>query len=103
MRDALDGAGLVELVGHANAVDQGDELLQEYRAARAVDVFGVPTLQLEGRKAMYGPILAVGPTGSDALALWRAVGDLLRRDAFFELKRWPRDLRPGGAPTGPSA
>jgi hypothetical protein len=103
LRDALDEAGLVELAGHANPVDHGDELLDEYRAARAADVFGVPTLQLDGGKVTYGPILAVGPTGPDALALWHAVEGLVRRDTFFELKRWPRDLRPGGAPTGPSA
>ena len=51
---------------------------------------------------MYGPILAVGPTGDDGVALWRAVAALLQRDVFFELKRWPRDVRPGGLPTGPS-
>ncbi len=103
LREALDEAGFLELAGHANAVDEGDGLLDEYRAARTADVFGVPTLRLDGGKTAYGPILAVGPTGPDALALWHGVEGLLRRDAFFELKRWPRDLRPGGAPTGPSA
>lgn len=103
VREAADEAGLDGLAGRASARELGDELLEEHRSARAADVFGVPTLQVDGGKPTYGPILAVGPTGEDGLALWRDVLGLLRRDAFFELKRWPRDLRPGGAPTGPSA
>jgi predicted DsbA family dithiol-disulfide isomerase len=100
VREAVDEAGFG---GRASARELGDELLEEYRSARAADVFGVPTLQVDGGKPTYGPILAVGPTGEDGIALWHDVVGLLRRDTFFELKRWPRDLRPGGAPTGPSA
>jgi hypothetical protein len=99
--EAADGAGLPGLAERAAAEDElGLQLLEEYGAARRLDVFGVPTLALDGCKPVYGPIIAVGPTGEDGLALWRGVQELLRRDAFFELKRWPRDLRPGGRPTG---
>lgn len=100
LREALDDADLAHLADRATAAADGEDRMQEHRAARAADVFGVPTLQLEGGKATYGPILAVGPTGEDADALWDQIEGLLRRDGFFELKRWPRDLRPGGAPTG---
>lgn len=98
--EAAREAGLGDIADRAAALDLGAELLAEYRRARGLDVFGVPSLQVDNGKTMYGPILAVGPTGEDGLALWHAVADLLRRDAFFELKRWPRDLRPGGTPTG---
>lgn len=103
LREAAHEVGMLDLLRRANAPDVGEELLNQYRSARELDVFGVPTLQVDDGKTMYGPILAVGPTGHDGLALWREVHGLLRRDAFFELKRWPRDLRPGGAPTGDPA
>ncbi|MGE5227501.1 MAG: hypothetical protein ACM3OO_11565 [Planctomycetaceae bacterium] len=77
-----------------------DDVVGAYRDARARDVFGVPTLQVADDKVRYGPILAVGPTGSEGLALWRHVRALADDGTFFELKRWPRDLRPGGAPVG---
>lgn len=102
LREAAEEAGLPGLGERASAAGSADELAEEYRAARALDVFGVPTLRIDDGKTMYGPILAVGPTGDDGISLWRAIESLLRRDAFFELKRWPRDLRPGGRPTGPS-
>jgi hypothetical protein len=70
------------------------------RDARTRDVFGVPTLQIGEGKVLYGPILAVGPIGPEAVALWAHVRGLADDDTFFELKRWPRDLRPGGAPVG---
>lgn len=102
LAEAATEAGMPSLPDRA-AADPGlaDEVVREYREARARDVFGVPTLQLDGTKTIYGPILAEGPTGDQGLALWRSVKELVRRDAFFELKRWPRDLRPGGTPTGP--
>jgi 2-hydroxychromene-2-carboxylate isomerase len=104
VREAADEAGLPGLAERAETdSDLGEEIVAEYHAARALDVFGVPTLQIEGGKTMYGPILAVGPTGDEGVVLWHAVRELLARDSFFELKRWPRDLRPGGAPTGPAA
>jgi hypothetical protein len=55
----------------------------------------VPTVQIGTDKVMYGPILATSPTGTDTLVLWEQVTGLSGRPGFFELKRWPRDLRPG--------
>jgi predicted DsbA family dithiol-disulfide isomerase len=77
------------------------EIVSEYLEARDLDVFGVPTLQIDDDKAVFGPIIAMAPTGEDALALWRQVEGLADRPMFFELKRWPRDFRPGGRPVGP--
>jgi len=58
-------------------------------------VFGVPTLGIAEHKVVYGPIIANAPTGDDALALWDDVRRFAERDDLFELKRWPRDVRPG--------
>jgi len=103
--DVLDAAaaeaglpGLPERGGGDPGLER--EILAEYAAARAIDVFGVPTLQIDEDAVIYGPIIAVGPSGQDALALWHQVKGIADRDAFFELKRWPRYLRPGGAPVG---
>jgi hypothetical protein len=62
---------------------------------------GVPTLKIDDDKVVYGPIITVGPSGDEGLELWDEVRRLSARPAFFELKRWPRDLRPGGRPVGP--
>lgn len=80
----------------------GAEVMTTWRAARDSDVFGVPALRIGADKVIYGPILAVGPTGEDGIALWHQVKGLADRGVFFELKRWPRDVRTGGAPTGAS-
>jgi hypothetical protein len=104
LTDALAAA---EYPGLTNEVerqldDLAAEVIESYRAARERDVFGVPTLAIEDDKVIYGPVIAVAPTGQDGLALWEQVRGLADRDVFFELKRWPRDVRPGGRPTGPS-
>lgn len=96
--EAAPDAGLGDLVERAQGPlrdDLGREILDEYLAARERDVFGVPTLAIEGDKVVYGPIIALAPTGEDALALWDQVKGLAGRGTFFELKRWPRDVRPG--------
>jgi hypothetical protein len=71
------------------------EVVAEHQSARARDVFGVPTLSLDGSKVMYGPIIPSAPHGSEAMGWWTHVRWLLGRPDFFELKRWPRDIRPG--------
>jgi hypothetical protein len=77
-----------------------DEVTREFIDARSQDVFGVPTLRIGTDKVIYGPLVAVPPVGSDAVALWEHAKGLSGRSDFFELKRWPRDLRPGGEPAG---
>jgi hypothetical protein len=75
-----------------------DAVREEYLAARELDVFGVPTLQLlPGGSVIYGPILPLAPTGDDADAWWTHIRFALERSDLYELKRWPRDRRPGAA------
>jgi DSBA-like thioredoxin domain len=103
LRKAAADAGLSDLPDRAaGAFDLETEIVNEYLEARSLDVFGVPTLRIENDKVVYGPIIAIGPTGADGIELWEEVRRLSARTAFFELKRWPRDLRPGGRPVGPS-
>jgi predicted DsbA family dithiol-disulfide isomerase len=102
LRKAAAHAGLSDIPDRARKTpDLPDEIIAEYLEARALDVFGVPTVKIEDDKVVYGPIIAVGPTGDDGLELWEEVRRLSARPTFFELKRWPRDLRPGGRPVGP--
>ena len=74
----------------------GDALVAEYLEARQLDVFGVPTLEIGNHDVVYGPIVAHAPTGEDARSLWHDVLGFAARDDLFELKRWPRDVPPGG-------
>lgn len=72
-----------------------ERVTAEYRAARDGDIFGVPTMTVNGSKPLYGPIIPLAPTGEDALSWWSHVRWLVERPDFFELKRWPRNQRPG--------
>jgi predicted DsbA family dithiol-disulfide isomerase len=102
LRKAAADTGLSDLPDRAaGRPDLEAEIVNEYLEARSLDVFGVPTLKVEDDKVVYGPIIAIGPTGADGIELWEEVRRLSARPAFFELKRWPRDLRPGGRPVGP--
>jgi Mycothiol-dependent nitroreductase Rv2466c len=102
--EAVGAAGYPGLMDEVDRQldDLAADVVESYRAARERDVFGVPTLAIEDDKVIYGPVIAVAPTGEDGLALWEQVRGLADRDVFFELKRWPRDVRPGGRPIGPS-
>jgi predicted DsbA family dithiol-disulfide isomerase len=103
LHKAAADAGLTDVPDRAMTTpDLADEVVNEYLEARALDVFGVPTLKIDDGKVVYGPIIAVGPTGNEGLELWDEVRRLAARPTFFELKRWPRDIRPGGRPVGPS-
>lgn len=99
LRAAATDAGLGALPDRATTIPSlVDAVLAEHADARARDVFGVPTLQIGDSKVVYGPIQSVPPTSEDALAMWEHVRWLAERPELFELKRWPRDLRPGEAP-----
>jgi predicted DsbA family dithiol-disulfide isomerase len=92
---AAESAGMPGLVQRANADPSlADEVVRGYREARALDVFGVPTLRLDDGLPIYGPILPEAPEGDDALEWWQHVSWLARRDDLYELKRWPRPRRP---------
>ena len=58
--------------------------------------FGVPTIVLPSGRGIFGPVVAVAPTGEDAGVLWDHVRWLAEYDGFFELKR-ERDRRAGEA------
>jgi len=96
VREAAEAAGMPDVVDRAVAMDEiADEVRREYLEARQQSVFGVPTLQIADTKVVYGPIMALAPDGEEAERLWEHIGWLAERPDFFELKRWPRDVRPG--------
>jgi hypothetical protein len=96
LKQAVSDAGLGDLLERA-MVDPllVHEVVDEHRAARARSVFGVPTLSLDDSKVLYGPILPLAPIDDEALEWWGHIRWLLERPDFFELKRWPRDIKPG--------
>ena len=96
VRAGAEDAGMPGIVDRAVAVsDLTEEITQESVDARARSVFGVPTLQIGEAKVLYGPIMALAPRGDEADRMWEHTRWLAERDDFFELKRWPRDIRPG--------
>ncbi|MGH2967100.1 MAG: DsbA family oxidoreductase [Solirubrobacterales bacterium] len=100
VRAAAADAGMPDIVDRAIAMtDLTDEIRREFEDARHRSVFGVPALEIGDAKVLYGPIMALAPEGDDAERLWEHTRWLAERPDFFELKRWPRDIRPGE--TGP--
>jgi predicted DsbA family dithiol-disulfide isomerase len=97
VRKAAAEAGMHGLVDRAVAHPElPDEIVAEYDRARAMDVFGVPTLQLlPSGSPIYGPILPEAPRGTEALTWWAHVRFALEHAEMYELKRWPRSRRPG--------
>jgi predicted DsbA family dithiol-disulfide isomerase len=96
VRAAAAAAGMPDVVDRAVAMpDVADEVRQEFLDARQESVFGVPTLGVAGLKVVYGPVFAIAPEGDEAKQLWEHTMWLIERPDFFEMKRWPRDIRPG--------
>jgi predicted DsbA family dithiol-disulfide isomerase len=96
VREAADAAGMPGIVDRAVAMSElTEEITQEFVDARDRSVFGVPTLQIGETEVLYGPIMALAPRGEDADRMWEHTLWLAERDDFFELKRWPRGIRPG--------
>jgi hypothetical protein len=96
VRAAADDAGMPDIVDRAVALGElTQEITQEFLDARDRSVFGVPTMKIGDTKVLYGPIMALAPQGEDAERMWEHTLWLAERDGFFELKRWPRDIRPG--------
>ena len=67
-----------------------DEIVQAYRDARELDVFGVPSLRLGDAPPIYGPIFPEAPRGGRGAGVVGAHLWLIGRDDVYELKRWPR-------------
>ena len=96
VHEAEDAANLHGLLDRAMSMpDLVTEITDEFHRSRAASVFGVPTIQIGTDKVLYGPLMATPPVGEDIMVLWEQVKGLSARPGFFELKRWPRDLRPG--------
>jgi hypothetical protein len=96
LHEAAAEAGMIDVADRARAMPElTEEIRRAYVEARERDVFGVPTLGIGDTNVIYGPIFARAPEGEDALRLWEHTRWLAERSDFFELKRWPRDVRPG--------
>lgn len=96
VRAAATEAGMPEVVERAITMSGlTEEIQREFQDARDRSVFGVPTLAIADTKVVYGPLFALAPEGEDAQRLWEHTLWLAERPDFFELKRWPRDIRPG--------
>ncbi len=96
VRRAAEDAGVPDLVDRAGSDPSlADEVVQAYRDARELDVFGVPSLRLGHARAIYGPIMPEAPSGAEALEWWEHISWLIARDDVYEMKRWPRGRRPG--------
>ena len=98
IRAAAAAADMPHVVDRAVAMpDVADDVRQEFLDARQESVFGVPTLGVADRKVVYGPVFALAPDGDEAAELWKHTMWLIERPDFFEMKRWPRDIRPGAS------
>lgn len=96
LSEAAVEVGMSDIADRAREMpDLEDEVHRAYDEARELDVFGVPTIRIGDTKAIYGPIFARAPEAEDAARLWEHTRWLAERSDFFELKRWPRDVRPG--------
>jgi Mycothiol-dependent nitroreductase Rv2466c len=95
-RGAVADAGMPDILEHA-ADDPTlvDDVLASHKLARDRSVFGVPTIVIEDSKPLFGPIISLAPLGEEASTWWEHVSWLITRPDFFEMKRWPRDLKPG--------
>jgi hypothetical protein len=60
------------------------------------EAVGSPVLQLDGGRALFGPVLTPMPRGPEALELWDALTVLARWSSFSELER----ARSGGPDPG---
>jgi predicted DsbA family dithiol-disulfide isomerase len=96
VRAAASAAGMPDLVDRAVATTElTEEVRQEFLDARRESVFGVPALGIADLKVVYGPVFALAPEREEAERLWEHTRWLAERPDFFEMKRWPRDIRPG--------
>ena len=99
---AAEAAGMPGLLDRARSDPSlAEAIVQEYRDARELDVFGVPTLRLGDAPPIYGPIIPEAPSGAEALEWWEHISWLIGRHDVYELKRWPRGRRPGSSFTSP--
>jgi predicted DsbA family dithiol-disulfide isomerase len=86
---AIAEAGLeASLLDRALADDSlAAELEQEEATIEQAGGFGVPTIVLEGRDPLFGPVVNPPATGEEAGEMWDHFVYFLQRPDFFELKR----------------
>jgi predicted DsbA family dithiol-disulfide isomerase len=101
VRAAAAASGMADLVDRAIAMPElTEEVRLEFLDARRASVFGVPTLGIGDLPVVYGPVFALAPEGAEAEDLWEHTLWLMERPDFFEMKRWPRNIRPGQTAPG---
>jgi len=99
VRAALGDAGLdAGLLDHAvgDPVTVDEVRSQHLAAVEQIGAFGVPSIILPSGRGIFGPVVAVAPTGEAAGELWDRVRWLIEMDGFFELKR-NRDRKAGAS------
>ncbi|HEX4865104.1 MAG TPA: DsbA family protein [Acidimicrobiales bacterium] len=76
------------IVGVALADDSThDDVREDHNAVLALGGFGVPTLLLDGRTPLYGPVVTPAPTGDKAGRLWDLVAGWAEFPHLYELRR----------------
>ena len=64
-----------------------DDVRADHAAVLALGGYGVPTLLLNGRTTLYGPVVTPAPTGEEAGRLWDLVTGWDEFPHLYELRR----------------
>lgn len=64
-----------------------DDVRNDHDAVLELGGFGVPTLVLDGKAPLYGPVVTPAPTGSEAGHLWDLVAGWAEFPHLYELRR----------------
>ena len=90
----LDTLGVGDLSSGADVIEAAladptthDDVRRDHERVIDASGYGVPTLFLDGRRCLFGPVLVDPPTGPEALALWRVVAGMAALPGVFELQR----------------
>lgn len=87
---ALQEAGLDPALKDEAAADSGLEqkMLAEHRdAVERLGAQAVPTLSIDGDRAIFGPVIGSVPTGTEAGEFWDHFVWLAGREDFYEFKK----------------
>jgi 2-hydroxychromene-2-carboxylate isomerase len=86
---ALEAAGLDSSTVEAAISDDTthDDVRGDHMEALAFGGYGVPTLVLDGKTPLYGPVVAPAPSGEEAGRLWDLVAGWAEFPHLYELRR----------------
>lgn len=86
---ALQAAGLDPSTVDAAIADETthDDVRADHAAVVALGGYGVPTLLLDGKTPLYGPVVTPAPTGQEAGRLWDLVAGWAEFPHLYELRR----------------